>query len=116
MRGWLEVLPEGSHLIFTHLYSPGPSDPLHPYAEACQGEYRRRFGTGWLRSREQIEQLFDGLEMIAPAPGVKPGLVAPDEWWPTGPAVGFPSVAERLVLAGVGWKPGRLSLPARPTP
>lgn len=105
VRGWMDVVAPGSFLIFTHLYDPGEGDPLHPYAETCQDEFRRRFGTGWLRSREQIMNLFDGLNIVAP------GLVAPDEWWPTGPAVGFPSVAERLQLAGVGWKPGRLPVP-----
>jgi SAM-dependent methyltransferase len=106
VRGWVDVLPAGSFMAITHLHDPGPADPLHRYAAACQDRYRQEFESGWFRTREQITALFDGLEMVAPAPGIDPGLVAPDEWWPYGPPVRFKSVAERLLLAGVGWKPG----------
>lgn len=105
VRAWIEMMPPGSYLALTHLYDPGPDDPLHPYATACQDRYLRTLGSGWFRNRDQITEFFGGLELVAPAAGAAPGLVGPDEWWPLGPPVRFKSVAERLMLAGVGWKP-----------
>lgn len=104
VRGWVEVLPPGSFLVLTHLYSPESDHPLHAYSADCQDRYLRTLGSGWFRSRNQITAFFNGLEMLPPAPGLPPGLVEPDEWWPYGPPMRFKTVAEQLVLAGVGWK------------
>ncbi|NKY60441.1 SAM-dependent methyltransferase [Nocardia flavorosea] len=100
MRGWIGALPPGSYVALTHFYDPGDGESLHAWATQCERQYRLHVGSGWFRSREVIEGFFDGLELVAP------GLVEPDEWWPYGPPVRFKSVAERLLLAGVGWKPG----------
>lgn len=104
VRRWVEALPSGSYLALTHLFDPGPSDLLHPFAAACQDRYLRWLGSGWFRSREEITGFFDGLEMLAPAADLGPGPVEPGRWWPSGPAVRLGSVAERLVAAGVGRK------------
>ncbi|WP_280457801.1 SAM-dependent methyltransferase [Nocardia carnea] len=98
VSGWIEVLPPGSFLVLTHLFDPGPADSLHEYAMLCQSRYSATLGSGWFRTREQITGFFDGLQMVTP------GLVQPGDWWPCGPPVQPRSVAERLVLAGVGSK------------
>jgi SAM-dependent methyltransferase len=100
VRGWADVLSPGSFLVLTHFYDPGPGDTLHPYALSCQLRYLDTLGSGWFRTRAQIAGFFEGLEMITP------GLVAPGRWWPYGPLLRSESVAERLLLAGVGRKPG----------
>ncbi|MFI6315408.1 SAM-dependent methyltransferase [Nocardia fusca] len=99
VHGWIEVLPPGSFLVLTHLFDPGPDDYLHEYAVSCQARYLEALGSGWFRTREQIAGFFDGLRMVTP------GLVQPGDWWPGGPSTRPESVAEQLLLAGVGWKP-----------
>ncbi|WP_328392044.1 SAM-dependent methyltransferase [Nocardia sp. NBC_00416] len=100
VRGWAQVLPPGSFLVLTHLHDPGPGDDLHPYALSCRLRYLETLGSGWFRTRAQIAGLFDGLRLVTP------GLVEPGEWWPGGPPLRGRSVAERLLLAGVGRTPG----------
>ncbi|MGW0007331.1 SAM-dependent methyltransferase [Nocardia grenadensis] len=100
VRGWVDVLPPGSFLVLTHLCDPGLGDTLHQYAMSCQLRYLETLGSGWFRTRAQIAAFFDGLEMITP------GLVGPGRWWPSGPPQRAESVAERLLLVGVGRKPG----------
>lgn len=107
VRGWVEALPPGSYLVLTHLFDPGPGDAVHRYAVSCQLRYLETLGSGWFRTREQISGFFDGLHMVVP------GLVEPGDWWPCGPSLRSRSVAERLLLAGVGRKPG-FRRPGRP--
>ncbi|MFI9534815.1 SAM-dependent methyltransferase [Nocardia fusca] len=99
VRGWADVLSPGSFLVLTHLYDPGPSDDLHRYVLSCRLRYLETLGSGWFRTRVQIAGFFEGLEMVTP------GLVEPGRWWPCGPPLRSESVAERLLLAGVGRKP-----------
>jgi hypothetical protein len=99
VHGWIEVLPPGSFLVLTHFFDPGPNDYLHEYAVSCQARYLEALGSGWFRTREQITGFFDSLRMVTP------GLVQPGDWWPGGPSTRPESVAEQLLLAGVGRKP-----------
>ncbi|MGW0177888.1 SAM-dependent methyltransferase [Nocardia sp. NPDC003345] len=99
VRGWVDVVPAGSHFVITHQWNPGGGSPLAEAAARCQDLYCDLMGSAWFRSREEIFALFDGLELL------DPGLVVPGEWWPSGPARKFPTTAESLVLAGVARKP-----------
>ncbi len=96
VHGWAEVLPPGSFLVLTHLHDPGGL--LHRTAAGCQTRYLETLGSGRFRTRAQITGFLDGLQIV------EPGLVRPGDWWPCGPATRFRSVAEWLLLAGVGWK------------
>lgn len=98
VRGWVDALPTGSFVVLTHLCDPDPGDILHRYAVSCRMRYLEMLGSGRFRTREQIAGLFDGLRLV------EPGLIEPGDWWPCGPAARPRSVAERLVLAGVGSK------------
>lgn len=101
VRGWIDAVPDGSYFILTHQWNPGGGTPLATAAADCQNRYLDLMGSGWYRSRAEITALFNGLHIL------DPGLVVPGEWWPTGPVRKFPTIAESLVLVGVGRKPKR---------
>jgi hypothetical protein len=56
-------------------------------------------GSGRFRTREQIQALFGGLQMV------EPGLVLCDDWWPDGPRLTPLSDVRRCIVGGVGRKP-----------
>ncbi|MGW0181541.1 SAM-dependent methyltransferase [Nocardia sp. NPDC003345] len=99
---YADLLPAGSHVAISHYCDPGPAYPeLHElaveleYAHAGAG-----LGPVRYRSPDRIRELFGGLEIV------EPGLTPLDEWWPHGPPTHIGSPEERLVLGGLGRKPG----------
>ncbi|MEU5849150.1 SAM-dependent methyltransferase, partial [Saccharopolyspora shandongensis] len=56
-------------------------------------------GSGFWRTREEIQPYFDGLEMV------EPGLAYLHDWWPDGPRLRPVTDAEPLIVGGVGRKP-----------
>ena len=69
----MSALPSGSFLVVTH----GTADFLPP--EVAQA-HKTMFETGrsdiWPRGKEEVSDLFDGLEVI------EPGIVPNDQWRP----------------------------------
>ncbi|MGW1742057.1 SAM-dependent methyltransferase [Nocardia sp. NPDC001965] len=99
VRGWIDAVPGGSYFLLTHQWNPGDGTRSATAAAGCEDRYLDLMGSGWYRSRAEISALFDGLHVL------EPGLVVPGEWWPTGPVRKFPTIAEGLILVGVGRKP-----------
>jgi S-adenosyl methyltransferase len=100
MSRYIDALPSGSYVAITSFWNPDEGTEASRMAK----ELERRFttlglGSGWYRTREEIEAFFCGL------PFVPPGLVELDDWWPPGPALRPRPTEERLLLGGVARKP-----------
>ncbi|SFQ54839.1 S-adenosyl methyltransferase [Amycolatopsis arida] len=92
-----ERLPSGSALALTHFHAP-EDERLHRVAKDLEMAMAN-LGSGWFRSREEIQAFFGDWEMVPP------GLVYLHEWWPTGPRVTGTGDADYLILGGVARKP-----------
>jgi O-methyltransferase involved in polyketide biosynthesis len=91
------ALAPGSYVVISHGTSEGSAPET---VERLQGLYARTSSPVRLRSRERIERLFGGLELV------EPGLVFTPQWRPDGPDDQFPGRPERSgTLAGIGFVP-----------
>lgn len=97
MVRYVEALPAGSFVAISHFWDPAQEDPeLSATARRLEDTFLRAgLGSGFYRTRSQIQDLFAGLEMM------EPGLVGLDQWWPAGPAVRPLWPEERLILGGL---------------
>lgn len=101
MRRYIDALPAGSYVGITSFYDPDDGSEAHDMAI----ELQRRFttlglGSGWYRTHDEIAAFFGDLEMV------EPGLTELDDWWPMGPPLHKRLTEERLLLGGLGYKPG----------
>ncbi|MGC9539854.1 SAM-dependent methyltransferase [Streptomyces sp. UG1] len=92
VRQLLEALPSGSYLAFNDSVDTNEAN-----AEATRRYNESGAVPYFLRSPEQLEGFFDGLEVL------EPGVVPLAEWRPDPGAGGAP--AEVIALGGVGRKP-----------
>lgn len=100
MREMIDALPSGSYVVVSHFYDPDDGSDLAAKARSLEAALLSgSMGSGRFRTREEIESLFGGLELISP------GLVIPRDWWPDGPGQQDPLDSQRLILAGVARKP-----------
>ena len=56
-------------------------------------------GSGFFRSREEIESFFGGLEPV------EPGIVRLCDWWPDGPNLEPNNTVDEILIGGVARKP-----------
>ncbi|ONI91353.1 hypothetical protein ALI144C_01335 [Actinosynnema sp. ALI-1.44] len=99
MAGYVDLLAPGSYVVFGHWTDPGPSDPqLSQLARDLNGVYRDAGVGAWPRSRDEIEGMLAGLELL------DPGLAICADWWPDGPRLHPLAPSQRLALGAVGVK------------
>ncbi|WP_328394797.1 SAM-dependent methyltransferase [Nocardia sp. NBC_00416] len=92
-------LSPGSFVAITHYWDPADGSADHDLAREVQRRFLEKgLGSGWYRTREEIVSYFGELDLV------EPGVVALDEWWPSGPARSPVTSEERLILGGVGRK------------
>jgi SAM-dependent methyltransferase len=99
MARYVDRLASGSYVVLTHVHNPGDGGEVSRLAEQMEAAYQSTNATTHWRPHEEIETLFDGLELI------EPGLVPLHRWWPSGPATSTVRPILDLVLGGVGRKP-----------
>lgn len=98
MRQYIDALPSGSYVALSHFMDP--ENEHSAIARKMENKFvHSPMGSGWFRTRAELEQLFDGLEMV------DPGLVLCAEWWPDGPRLAPLSQAQHCIAGGVGRKP-----------
>jgi hypothetical protein len=77
VRQYLDAIPAGSYLSLSHL-----TDDQKPPARAAA--FRAAFDTAtehlYFRSKAEVAQFFDGLELVAPYRGAEPGLTFTGVW------------------------------------
>ena len=92
MREYVAALPSGSYLGLSHFL-----DPENEYSstarDAEEAFLHSPMGSGTFRTHAEIEELFEGLEIV------DPGLVRCADWWPDGPRL-KPLTAAQLCIAG----------------
>lgn len=79
VRSYMERLPSGSVIGFSHFHVPDRDHPLHRQARDVEGLLLGTLGSGWFRSRAAIAGFFDGLvlEEMRPMPYWIPGRGRP---------------------------------------
>ncbi|GAA3547551.1 SAM-dependent methyltransferase [Amycolatopsis ultiminotia] len=105
-KEYIDALPSGSYVVITHVLDPhdgGQDDEtLQETLQVIRDGSMRDITA---RTREQIRELFHGLELVAPGPGQPAEIVPVAHWWPDGPQLGAETIAQRIIAAGVGRKP-----------
>jgi hypothetical protein len=105
MREYIDALPSGSYVVFSHFLDPETPE-LSPIARKIEHILvNGPMGAGRFRTRAEILEMLDGIELIKPNAQAAPGLAACDEWWPDGPRLTPLSDAARCIVGGVGKKP-----------
>lgn len=95
---YIEALAPGSFLAISHLYNPEDGTSHAKLAEEVKAQFEAMMGDCHYRNRDEIQALFNGLEMI------EPGLTYLFDWWPDGPRLTEPTDAEHNFLGGVARK------------
>ncbi|MFL6144117.1 MAG: SAM-dependent methyltransferase [Labedaea sp.] len=99
MRAYVDALPSGSYVALSHFVDPGTPE-LSPLARRLTEVFvHSPMGTGVFRSRDEVEAMFPGLEMI------EPGLTLCVDWWPDGPRIKPLDPVQNCIAGGVGRKP-----------
>lgn len=98
MREYIDALPPGSWVAFSHFL-----DPENEYSGLAR-EMERQFlrsplGRGTFRTRAELEEMLDGLELA------RPGLSLCADWWPDGPRAAPLSPVQHCLAGAVGRKP-----------
>jgi hypothetical protein len=100
VRRYVELLPSGSYLVLSHFCDPEDDGEGTKLARFIEDVFAGGpMGSGYFRTRAQIAEFFDGLEMV------QPGLVRLRDWWPDGPSLQPATPGDGLVLGGVARKP-----------
>jgi len=98
MREYIDALPSGSYVAITHVFDP--EDDNTPAVRALvEAAAKGTLGRGASRTRKEIEELFNGIELV------EPGVVLAADWYADGPRLKPLNLGEQLVAAGVGRKP-----------
>ncbi|CAM00037.1 S-adenosyl methyltransferase [Saccharopolyspora erythraea NRRL 2338] len=98
MRAYVDALAPGSYVAISHLFNPADGSDRAQLAEDSQKRFNAMMGSCYYRRREEIEELFCGLEMV------EPGLSYLFDWWPDGPRLTPPAPGAHNLLGGVARK------------
>ena len=99
MAEYVDALTPGSYVALTHFWDPETSELSELARKMEQAMLHSPMGSGWFRTRAEIEDMFPGLELV------EPGLVLCADWWPDGPRLTSLAPAQRCILGAVGRKP-----------
>ena len=100
MAEYVDALPSGSYVALCHFFDPEDSGELSELARRIEKIFLHSpMGSGWFRTRTEIEGMLPGLELVAP------GLVQCVDWWPDGPRIQPLDPVQNCVVGAVGRKP-----------
>lgn len=98
MREYVDKLPSGSYVALSHFLDP--ENEYTAVARKMENRFRHSpMGSGTFRTMREIEELFDGLELI------DPGVQVLANWWPDGPQLNELNQAQWCIAGGVARKP-----------
>ncbi|ASR38615.1 hypothetical protein BAY61_30525 [Prauserella marina] len=98
MREYIDALPSGSYVAISHFLDP--ENEHSSVARKMEEVFRHSMmGSGTFRTKAQIEELFDGLDMI------EPGVIRCADWWPDGPRLKELNQVQHCIAGGIGRKP-----------
>jgi hypothetical protein len=100
MAEYVDALPSGSYVAISHFLDPETTSELSALARRMEQVFLHSpMGSGWFRTRAEIEGMFPGLELV------EPGLVRCADWWPDGPRIKPLDPAQHCIAGAVGRKP-----------
>lgn len=99
MQTYIDALPSGSYVAISHFFDPQTEEHSELARRMEDVFLHSPMGTGVFRTRDEIEAMFPGLEMVAP------GVVRCAEWWPDGPQLKPLVPVQYCIVGGVGRKP-----------
>lgn len=100
MAEYIDALPSGSYVAISHFFDPETTPELSELARKMEHIFLHSpMGSGWFRTRAEIEGMFGGLELI------DPGLVRCADWWPDGPQLKPLAPVQHCIVGAVGRKP-----------
>lgn len=105
MRRYIDALAPGSYVVFSHFFDPEEPELTRIARRIENVLVNGPMGAGRFRTRTEIMEMLDGLELVPSNDLGDSGLVACDEWWPDGPALTPLSGAARCIVGAVGRKP-----------
>ncbi|WP_298329185.1 SAM-dependent methyltransferase [Haloactinopolyspora sp.] len=98
MRQYVDALPSGSYVAFSHAFDP--ENEYHEMAmEAAEVMSSGSAGRTNFRTRAELEPILDGLDVL------EPGLVYVADWWPSGPRFGPLLPVQHLIVGALARKP-----------
>jgi SAM-dependent methyltransferase len=98
MREYIDALPSGSYVAISHFFDP--ENEFSPVARKMEEMFlHSMMGSGTFRTRAELLELFDGLELVTP------GLVLCADWWPDGPRLKELNQVQQCIAGAVGRKP-----------
>lgn len=98
MRRYIELLPSGSYLAFSHFHDPEDGAEGTELARFVEDIFANGpMGSGFFRTRDEILSYFGDLELV------EPGLVQLDQWRPD-ESTPASTTANKIALAGVARK------------
>jgi SAM-dependent methyltransferase len=105
MREYIEALPSGSFVVIAHFFDP-ETPGLTELAQKMEQLFMHSpMGSGRFRTEREILAFVDGLEIMPPGLGKKPGLELCDKWWPDGPRLVPLNQVEQCIAGLVARKP-----------
>lgn len=105
MRQYIDALAPGSYVVFSHFFDPEVPELTEIAKRIEHILVNGPMGAGRFRTRAEILEMLDGLELIKPNAMAEPGLAPCDEWWPDGPRLTPLSKAARCIAGAVCRKP-----------
>lgn len=99
MQEYIDALPSGSYVAISHFYDPQTTEHSQLARRLEEVFLHSPMGTGLFRTREEIEAMFCGLELV------EPGLTLCVDWWPDGPRLKPRSPIQYCIVGGVARKP-----------
>jgi SAM-dependent methyltransferase len=98
MHEYIDALPSGSYVAISHFLDP--ENEFTPVARKMEEMFlHSMMGSGTFRTRAELLELFDGLELI------EPGLTLCADWWPDGPRLKPLNQVQQCVAGAIGRKP-----------
>jgi SAM-dependent methyltransferase len=105
MQQYIDALAPGSYVVFSHFYDPEVPELTKVAKRIEEILVHGPMGAGRFRTREEIEAMLPGLEIVKPNATRGPGLVPCYEWWPDGPQLKTPSPTAQCIAGLVARKP-----------
>jgi hypothetical protein len=100
MAEYIDALPSGSYVAISHFFDPETTSELSTLARKMEQVFvHSPMGSGWFRTRAEIEGMFSGLDLI------EPGLIRCADWWPDGPRIKPLNPVQHCIVGAVGRKP-----------
>lgn len=97
MREYIAALPAGSYVAISHFLDPENEHSV--VARKMENMFLHSpMGSGTFRTRAELLELFDGLELV------EPGLTLCADWWPDGPRLKPLNQVQYCIAGAVGRK------------